>query len=89
MRVATPSDREAIDALMKEAATAHFPRFYDEPECSSAVRHIAVIDPLLLEDGTYYVFEADDASRSPAAARAAADAKLYTGSGQCRGRRPA
>ena len=86
MRVATPSDREAIDALMKEAATAHFPRFYDEPECSSAVRHIAVIDPLLLDDGTYYVLEADDAI--VACGGWSRRGMLYTGSGSCRGRRP-
>lgn len=79
MRIATPSDREAIDALMQESAAAHFPRFYDEPECSSAVRHIAVVDPLLLEDGTYYVLEAGDAI--VACGGWSRRGKLYTGSG--------
>ena len=78
-RVATPADRAAIDALMQESAAAHFPRFYDEPECSSAVRHIAVVDPLLLEDGTYYVLEARGVI--VACGGWSRRGKLYTGSG--------
>jgi GNAT superfamily N-acetyltransferase len=79
LRVASPADREAIDALMRESAAAHFPRFYGEPACTSAVKYIAQVDPLLLEDGTYYVLEADD--QIVACGGWSRRGKLYTGSG--------
>ncbi len=79
LRVATPDDRAAIDALMAESAASHFPRFYDEPECASAVRYIAAVDPMLLEDGTYYVFDADGGI--VACGGWSRRGKLYTGSG--------
>ena len=79
LRVATAADRDAIDALMTESAAAHFPRFYDEPECSSAVRYVASVDPMLLEDGTYYVLEAD--GEIVACGGWSRRGKLYTGSG--------
>jgi len=79
LRIATSADREAIDALMRESAAAHFPRFYDEPACSSAVRYIAVVDPLLLEDATYFVLEAQ--SEIVACGGWSRRGKLYTGSG--------
>lgn len=79
LRVATPDDRAAIDALMAESAAAHFPRFYDEPECASAVRYIAAVDPMLLEDGTYYVLDAD--GRIVGCGGWSRRGKLYTGSG--------
>ena len=63
LRTATLDDRGAIDALMKESASAHFPRYYREPECASAVHYIAQVDPQLLEDGTYYVLEANKGDR--------------------------
>jgi len=79
LRVATLDDREAVDALMQASAAAHFPRFYEEPACSSAVRYIAVVDPMLLEDGTYYVLEAD--GEVVACGGWSRRGKLYTGSG--------
>lgn len=79
LRIATPEDKTAVDALMQESAGAHFPRFYDEPACSSAVAYIAVVDPLLLEDGTYFVVEADGAI--VACGGWSRRGKLYTGSG--------
>jgi GNAT superfamily N-acetyltransferase len=79
LRVATPADRKAIDALMHESAMAHFPRFYDEPECTSAIRYIAAVDPMLLEDGTYYVLEAG--GELVACGGWSRRGKLYTGSG--------
>lgn len=79
LRTATPTDREAVDALMQVSAAAHFPRFYDEPACTSAVRYIAVVDPLLLEDGTYFVAEADQ--EIVACGGWSRRGKLYTGSG--------
>lgn len=78
-RLATPADRDAIDGLMKASAAAHFPRFYDEPECSSAVRYIASVDPMMLEDGTYYVLEVD--GEVVACGGWSRRGKLYTGSG--------
>ena len=79
LRIAMPEDRSAIDALMAESAAAHFPRFYNEPECSSAIRYIAAVDPMLLEDGTYYVLEADRGI--VACGGWSRRGKLYTGSG--------
>ena len=57
LRVATPADETAVEALMKESAAALFPRFYGERQSASGVRYIAALDRLLLEDGTYYVLE--------------------------------
>ena len=59
MRLAAPADREAIDALMKASTAALFPAFYDERQTASSVVHIAHVDPMLIEDGTYLVLEAD------------------------------
>jgi GNAT superfamily N-acetyltransferase len=58
LRVADPSDAEAIEALMKESGAALFPAFYDERQTASAVRFVAVVDPMLLVDGTYFALEA-------------------------------
>ena len=58
MRVATPADAEAIDALMKESGAALFPDVYDGRQAASMVRFVSQVDPLLLEDGTYFVLEA-------------------------------
>ena len=60
LRVATPADGQRIDALMKESTRAIFPSYYDAEQTASAVRHVAQIDPLLLEDGTYYLVEVAD-----------------------------
>ena len=79
LRVATPADRPAIDALMQTSAEAHFPRFYEEPACTSAIRYIASVDPILLEDGTYYVLEAG--GEVVACGGWSRRGKLYTGSG--------
>lgn len=60
LRVAARSDGQRIDALMQESARAIFPAYYDPGQTASAVRFIAHVDPMLLEDGTYYVLEAAD-----------------------------
>ena len=60
MRVATPADAEAIDALMKESGAALFPDVYDGRQAASMVQFVSQVDPLLLEDGTYFVLEAGD-----------------------------
>jgi GNAT superfamily N-acetyltransferase len=79
LRPASLDARRAIDALMKESASAHFPRYYGEPECTSAVRYIAQVDPQLLEDGTYYVLETNN--EIVACGGWSRRGKLYTGSG--------
>jgi GNAT superfamily N-acetyltransferase len=45
---------------MKESAAGLFPAFYNDAQVASAVRYVAHIDPMLLEDGTYYVLESGD-----------------------------
>jgi GNAT superfamily N-acetyltransferase len=83
LRVASAENRGAIDALMKESAAAHFPRFYSEPECTSAVRFIAEVDPMLLDDGTYYVLETG--GEIVACGGWSRRDRLYTGSGGSEG----
>jgi GNAT superfamily N-acetyltransferase len=60
LRLATPADRERVDALMEESAQAIFPAFYDARQTASAVRYVARADPTLLEDGTYFILEVRD-----------------------------
>jgi GNAT superfamily N-acetyltransferase len=83
LRVATVADEAALHALMKESAEVLFRRFYDERQSASAVRHVAQIDRMLLEDGTYFVLEADD---EPVACGGwSRRDRLYTGSGDADG----
>jgi GNAT superfamily N-acetyltransferase len=58
LRVATPADAPALLALMQASTEAIFPAFYEAAQTASAVRYVAVPDPQLLEDGTYYILEA-------------------------------
>lgn len=57
LRVATPGDAAQIEALMKASTAAIFPAYYDAQQTASAIRHVAQADPMLLEDGTYFVLE--------------------------------
>ena len=57
LRVAKPADGPRVDALMKASAQALFPAYYDARQTASAVRYVARVDPMLLEDGTYYALE--------------------------------
>ena len=59
LRVATRADVDAIDALMKASTRDNFPAFYDERQTASSVIHIAHVDTMLVDDGTYFVLEAD------------------------------
>jgi GNAT superfamily N-acetyltransferase len=59
MRVARLDDAPGIADLMRASVLELFPRFYDERQTASAAVHIAHIDLQLIEDGTYYVEEAD------------------------------
>ena len=79
LRVARLADAERIEALMKESAAAIFPRWYSEREAASAVEHVAVVDRMLLEDGTYFVLEAG--GEVVACGGWSRRDRLYTGSG--------
>lgn len=58
LRLATEADGPAIDALMKASTRAIFPAFYSAQVTASALVHIAHLDPMLVEDRTYFVLEA-------------------------------
>lgn len=79
LRVANLDDAEPIGMLMKESAAAIFPRWYGAREAASAVEHVAVVDRMLLEDGTYFVLEAD--GEIVACGGWSRRDRLYTGSG--------
>lgn len=59
LRVATPEDASRVDALMKKSTAVIFPRYYDEQQVASSILHVAAVDRMLLEDGTYFVLESD------------------------------
>jgi GNAT superfamily N-acetyltransferase len=42
---------------MRESARALFPAFYDSTQTASGVVHIAHLDTVLIDDGTYFVHE--------------------------------
>jgi len=73
-------DRSAIDVLMKRSIAEIFPAFYDEHQTASSIEHISVVDPMLIEDGTYYVIE--EAGTIVACGGWSRRDKLYTGSGE-------
>jgi len=58
LRIAGPADAAEIDSLMKASTRAIFPAFYGEVQTASSVEHIAHVDPMLVDDGTYFVLEA-------------------------------
>ena len=79
LRVAMLDDQAAVGSLMKESAAVLFARFYDERQAASATRYVAEIDPMLLEDGTYFVLESGE--HIVACGGWSRRDKLYTGSG--------
>ena len=79
LRRATLDDAPAIDELMKVSTRDIFPRFYDARQTASSVRFIASIDRALVEDGTYFVIEAE--AELVACGGWSRRDKLYTGSG--------
>lgn len=60
LRVATPTDRDAIETLMRASIAAIFPRFYDASQTASAVRYVGELDSVMVADGTYFALEARD-----------------------------
>jgi len=59
LRPAVLDDAPAITELMHASIREIFPRFYDAVQTESAVVHVGHLDLVLIEDGTYYVHEAD------------------------------
>ena len=83
MRVATPADGLAIEALMRATGEVLFRRFYDERQTASAVRFVSQVDPMLLADGTYFVVEVG--GELVACGGWSRRDRLYTGSGESDG----
>lgn len=79
-RLATAADAAQIAELMRASVLALFPRVYTPEQTASAAIHIAHPDPILLEDGTYFVHEDVDGD-IVACGGWSRRAKLYTGSG--------
>ena len=84
MRIATPTDAAAIDALMKASTRELFPAYYTPEQTASSIVHIARMDPMLLEDGTYFALEAD--GELVACGGWSRRDKLYSGSAEQEGR---
>jgi GNAT superfamily N-acetyltransferase len=78
-RLASVSDAGAIQDLMRDSILSLFPTFYDERQTASAAVHIGHLDLQLIEDGTYFVHEAD--GEIVACGGWSRRNKLYTGSG--------
>ena len=83
LRIATSADAADVESLMKESAAALFPLYYDEEQTASAVEHVARVDRMLLEDGTYFVVEAAD--ELIACGGWSRRDRVYTGSGDANG----
>ena len=64
---------------MKASTRDLFPGFYNAEQTSSSIRYIANVDRTLIEDGTYFVVEAN--GELIACGGWSRRAKLYTGSG--------
>lgn len=79
LRVAVPSDIPAIATLMRRSVLDVFPLFHDESETAAAARYLTEPDTVLIDDGTYYVHEAD--GEVVACGGWSRRDKLYTGSG--------
>ena len=84
LRLASAADQDAIDKLMKQSTRALFPAFYDERQTASSIVHVAHVDPLLIDDGTYFVIETG--GEIIACGGWSKRDKLYTGSADQEGR---
>jgi GNAT superfamily N-acetyltransferase len=58
-RLAVAGDAAEIAELMRASVRELFPAYYDNVQTVSAVEHIGILDQTLIDDGTYYVHEAD------------------------------
>jgi GNAT superfamily N-acetyltransferase len=84
LRLAERQDQDAIDYLMKGSTRDLFPAFYDEHQTASSVIHIAHVDPMLIDDRTYFVVEV--AGALVACGGWSKRDKLYTGSSDQEGK---
>lgn len=78
-RLATPADASSIEALMKDSIREIFPAFHDARQTASSIEHVASVDRMLIDDGTYFVIE-DETGIIACGGWSRRD-KLYTGSG--------
>src|SRR5437763_1530132 len=60
IRAATPVDREALQQLIAISARELSRGYYSEEQVSAALKSVYGVDSMLIEDGTYFVAEADD-----------------------------
>src|SRR5437588_9490456 len=60
IRAATPVDREALQQLIAISARELSRGYYSEEQVTAALNSIYGVDSMLIEDGTYFVAEADD-----------------------------
>lgn len=79
LREAMRSDVPEIAELMRRSVLDVFPRFHDERETAAAARYLTEPDTVLIDDGTYFVCEAD--GQLVACGGWSKRDKLYTGSG--------
>ena len=79
LRAAVRSDVPGIAALMRQSVLDAFPHFHDERETAAAARYLTEPDTVLIDDGTYFVHEAD--GQLVACGGWSKRNKLYTGSG--------
>jgi GNAT superfamily N-acetyltransferase len=61
IRTATAADLPAIQEVMRASMASLGRDFYDDVQTASAVQFIAVADPEIVADGTYFVVEDEDA----------------------------
>ena len=80
LRVATVDDLAAMEILMKDSIRDLFPAVYTAEQTRSSAEFIGVPDRMLVEDGTFFVIEADD--ELVACGGWSRRDKLYTGSGE-------
>ena len=60
IRIATPADRETIQQLIAISARELSRGYYNEEQVCAALKSVYGVDSMLIEDGTYFVAEADD-----------------------------
>ena len=78
LRVATVDDLAAMEILMKDSIRDLFPAVYADEQTRSSAEFIGVPDRMLVEDGSFFVIEADD--ELIACGGWSRRDKLYTGS---------
>jgi N-acetylglutamate synthase-like GNAT family acetyltransferase len=79
LRDAVRSDVPQIAAIMRQSVLDLFPLFHDERETAAAARYLTEPDTVLIDDGTYFVHEAD--GQVVACGGWSKRDKMYTGSG--------